>query len=293
MGIIPTVKLNNGVEMPELGFGVAALGNGQEFRRAMDSALENGYRMFDTAPFYENEAETGDVLRNCGIKREELFITTKLPNACHAYEDTVKAYDAALKNMGLDYIDLFLIHFPVPSVGKYHEAWRAMEKLYEDGRVRAIGVSNFQEKHLNKVFEIGHIVPQVNELECNPYLTVRPLCNFCRDKGIRVVNWFPLGGPRNPLVPYPVEDYKVLIDDPVMIKIGEKYGKSAAQVALRWAVQNDITPIPKSSNPVRIRQNMEIFDFTMSEGELAEVDALNHDRRLGPEPDLFDDMTMG
>ena len=293
MAIIPTVKLNNGVEMPQLGFGVAGLGNGPEFRAALDNALENGYRMFDTAPFYENEAETGELLRSCGVKREELFIVTKLPNACHAYEDTLKAFEAARKNMGLDYIDQFLIHFPVPSVGKYHEAWRAMEKLYRDGVVRSIGVSNFQEKHLNKILETGTIVPQVNELECNPYLSVRPLRQFCAEKGIRVVNWFPLGGPRNPLVPYPTDDFKVLIDDPVMIEIGAAHGKTSAQVALRWAVQNDITPIPKSANPARIRQNTEIFDFVLTDEEMARIDALDHDRRLGPEPDLFDDMTMG
>lgn len=293
MANIPTIKLNNGVEMPQLGFGVAGLGNGPEFRAAMNSALENGYRMFDTAPFYENEAETGELLRNCGVKREELFIITKLPNACHAYEDTLKAFHAALKNMGLDYIDQFLIHFPVPSAGKYHEAWAAMEKLYEDGLVRSIGVSNFQEKHLSKILETGHIVPQVNELECNPYLSVRPLRQYCAEKGIRVVNWFPLGGPRNPLVPYPVDDYKVLIDDPVMIEIGGAHGKSSAQVALRWAVQNNITPIPKSANPNRIRQNTEIFDFVLTDEEMARIDALDHNRRLGPDPELFDDMTMG
>ncbi len=294
MGVkIPTARLSNGVEMPQIGFGVAALGNGKEFYAAMDSALENGFRMFDTAPFYENEAEVGDVLRHCSVPREELFIATKLPNACHAYEDTLRAFDSALKNMGLDYLDLFMIHFPVPSVGKYPEAWKAMEKLYRDGKVRAIGVSNFQEKHLQKIFETGEIVPHVNELECNPYLTVRPLCNFCQENKIRVINWFPLGGPREPLVPYPTDDFKVLLDEPLLIQIGEKYGKSSAQIALKWAIQNQITPIPKSANPKRIRQNTELFDFEMTKEELEAIDALDHGRRLGPDPDTFDDMEMG
>lgn len=290
---IPVTTLSNGIPMPELGFGSAALGNGEEFRTAMDSAVSYGYRFFDTAPFYENEAEVGDFLRGCGVPREEFFISTKLPNACHAYEDTIAAFDQALKNMKLDYLDQYVIHFPMPMVGKYHEAWKAMEKLYKDGYVRSIGVSNFQEHHLQKIFETGEVKPHVNQLECNPYHTVRPLRLFCQDNGIRVVNWFPLGGPREPLVPYPVNDFKVLLEDPVLSEIGAKYGKTPAQTALRWAVENHITPIPKSANPKRILQNMEIFDFTMTSDELARIDALDHGRRLGPDPNTFDDMEMG
>lgn len=291
--LIPDITLSNGVSMPAMGFGVAGLGTGPQFYTAMESALENGYRFFDTAPFYENEGEVGQVLRTCGVPREELFIATKLPNACHAYEDTLKAFDAALKNMGLDYLDLYMIHFPMPMLGLYQEAWRAMEKLYHEGLIRAIGVSNFQEHHLQKIFETCEIKPHTNELECNPYLTVRPLCNFCRDNGIRVINWFPLGGPREPLVPYPMEHFKVLLEDPVLREIGENHGKSTAQIALRWAVQNGIVPIPKSENPVWVRQNREIFDFSLTDEELARIDALDHDRRLGPDPNTFDDMEMG
>lgn len=291
--LIPDITLSNGVSMPAMGFGVAGLGTGPQFYTAMESALENGYRFFDTAPFYENEGEVGQVLRTCGVPREELFIATKLPNACHAYEDTLKAFDAALKNMGLDYLDLYMIHFPMPMLGLYQEAWRAMEKLYHEGLIRAIGVSNFQEHHLQKIFETCEIKPHTNELECNPYLTVRPLCNFCRDNGIRVINWFPLGGPREPLVPYPMEHFKVLLEDPVLREIGANHGKSTAQIALRWAVQNGIVPIPKSENPVWVRQNREIFDFSLTDEELARIDALDHDRRLGPDPNTFDDMEMG
>ena len=195
--------------------------------------------------------------------------------------------------MKLDYLDMFLIHFPVPSVGLYHQAWQAMERLYREKVLRSIGVSNFQELHLQKIFDICEIRPQANELECNPYLTIRPLCRFCQEHGIRVINWFPLGGPRNPLVPYPTNDFKVLLDEPVLAEIGVNYGKTAAQVALRWAVQHDIVPIPKTSNPVRCRQNREIFDFSMTEEEMARIDALDHNRRLGPDPNTFDDMNMG
>ena len=291
--LIPSVTLSNGVSMPSLGFGVAGLGTGPEFYTAMESALENGYRFFDTAPFYENEGEVGQVLRSCGVPREELFIATKLPNACHAYEDTLKAFDAALKNMGLDYLDRYMIHFPMPMLGLYQEAWRAMEKLYREGLVRCIGVSNFQEHHLNKLFETCEVKPHTNEIECNPYLTVRPLCDFCRENDIRVINWFPLGGPKEPLVPYPVSDFKPLIEDEVLVEIGKKYGKSPAQIALRWAVDNHITPIPKSANPGRIRQNREIFDFSLTPEELSRIDSLNYDRRFGPDPNTFDDMEMG
>ncbi len=291
--LIPDITLSNGVAMPAMGFGVAGLGTGPAFYSAMDAALENGYRFFDTAPFYENEGEVGQVLRTCGIPREELFIATKLPNACHAYEDTLKAFDAALKNMGLDYLDLYMIHFPMPMLGLYQEAWRAMEKLYRDGLIRSIGVSNFQEHHLNKLFETCEIKPHTNEIECNPYLTVRPLCDFCQGNGIRVINWFPLGGPKEPLVPYPVSDFKLLIEDEVLVEIGEKYQKTPAQIALRWAIDNHISPIPKSANAGRIRQNREIFDFSLTPEELSRIDSLNYDRRFGPDPNTFDDMEMG
>jgi diketogulonate reductase-like aldo/keto reductase len=290
---IPDITLSNGVKMPALGFGVAALGNGQEFRKAVDSALDCGYRLFETAPFYGNESELGDVLRHCGVAREELFISTKLPNACHAYEDTIAAFHRALEGMGLDYLDMFLIHFPVPKLGLYPEAWRAMVKLYEQGLVRVIGVSNFQEKHLKVLFEKSDMKPMTNQIECNPYLSVAPLRKFCSDNGIRVMNWFPLGGPREPLVPYPTNDFKVLLEDPTLTAIGKKYGKSAAQVALRWAVQNSITPIPKSANPKRIRENTEIFDFELSQDDMDMIAQLDHERRLGPDPDEFDDMEMG
>lgn len=290
---IPSVTLANGVKMPSIGFGVAGLDNGPELKAALNAALAEGYRMFDTAPFYGNEAETAQFLLESGIPREELFIVTKLPNACHAYEDTIRAVEESLERMKLDYLDMYLIHFPVPSVGKYCEAWRAMEKLYKDGKIRAIGVSNFQEKHLDTLLASCEIVPMTNELECNAYLTIKPLRKYCEEKNIRVINWFPLGGPSQPLVPYPVADFPILREEPIVNSIGEKYGKTPAQVLLRWAVDGGMVPIPKSCNPGRIHQNRDIFDFALTAEELEQIDSLNYDRRFGPDPDTFDDLTMG
>lgn len=290
---IPTVTLSNGVEMPAMGFGVAGLGTGPDFYRAMDAALGEGYRFFDAAPFYENEAQVGEVIRSCGLPRAELFFSSKLPNACHRYDDALRAVDQCLKTTGLSYLDMFLIHFPVPSLDLYCEAWRAMERLYREGVIRVIGVSNFQECHLKRVFERCEIRPMTNEIECNPYLTVRPLCAFCQAEGIRVINWFPLGGPKEPLVPYPVAEFPYLLEEPVLRELGSRYGKSPAQIALRWAIDHQISPIPKSSNPARIRDNHSIFDFQLTAEDLARIDALNYDRRFGPDPNTFDDLTMG
>jgi diketogulonate reductase-like aldo/keto reductase len=290
---IPDITLHNGIKMPSLGFGTAGLDTGEKFENAMAAALEYGYRLFDTAPFYGNEAEVGKFLNGSGIPREGLFISTKLPNAAHAYDDTMEAVYTALENMGLDYLDMFLIHFPVPSVGLYPEAWKALIKLNEEGTINAVGVSNFEIEHLEKLYETSGIVPIVNQIECNPYLSLRPLREYCKNHGIRVMNWFPLGGPSEPLVPYPCDDFKVLVDDPVMIGIGEKYGKSSGQVSLRWAIQNDITPIPKSSKPERIAANRDIFDFELTADDMARIDALDHGRRLGPDPNTVDDMELG
>lgn len=290
---IPSVTLSNGVTMPALGFGVAGLGAGPTFFQAMDAALEEGYRFFDAAPFYENEAEAGQVIRGCGLPREELFFSSKLPNASHRYEDALRAVDQCLKVTGLDYLDMFLIHFPVPSLDLYPEAWRALERLYEEKVIRVIGVSNFQEKHLERLARTSAVTPMTNEIECNPYLTVTPLRDYCRERDIQLINWFPLGGPREPLVPYPVEQFPFLLEEPLLAELGTKYGKSPAQVALRWAVDRGIVPIPKSSNPGRIRQNREIFDFALTAEELERIEGLNYDRRFGPDPDTFDDLTMG
>jgi diketogulonate reductase-like aldo/keto reductase len=284
---IPTFTLRNGVEMPQIGYGSAMVNKGPELKKAIEAALEEGYRFFDAAPDYENEAEVGEALRESGVRREELFICTKLEDAFHKYEDALKAFNASLSGMGLDYLDLYVIHFPLPERDLYCDAWRALEKLYKEGLVRAIGLSNFHETHIQKIAENSEFRPMVNQLECNPYLTVKPLRDYCAKQDIRIVNWFPLGGPKIPRVPYPTQDHKVLLKDETLREIGEKYGKTVAQVALRWAVDEGMIPIPKSSNPERIRQNREIFDFSLTPDEIRRIDALDHNRRLGPSGDTY------
>lgn len=290
----PVVTLSNGVKIPQVGFGVAELGDAATIQTSIHTALDCGYRFFDDAPFYENEPEVGKVLRECGVPREELFICSKLPNACHAYDKTLKAFEASLKAMQLEYLDMYLIHFPVPSQDLYCEAWRAMEKLYKEGLVRVIGLSNFMEPHIQKVLDHCEIVPQTIELEVNPYYTTPNLRKMCKEHNIHVINWFPLGGPAHPLIPYPeYEDKRVLLEDEVIAEIAQKYHKTNAQIILRWAVENGMTPIPKSSKPHRIAENCNIFDFALTAEEVQRIDALNHDRRFGPDNYTYDDMTMG
>ena len=291
---IPEITLSNGVTIPHLGFGVAELKGMETIESAIHTALDCGYRFFDDAPFYENEPEVGKVLRESGVRREELFICSKLPNACHAYDKTLRAFDASMKAMGLDYLDMYLIHFPVPSQDLFCDAWRAMERLYREGVVKVIGLSNFMEPHIQKILDHCEIVPQTIELEVNPYYTTPNLRKKCRDNQMHVINWFPLGGPAHPLIPYPeYEDKRVLLEDVVIEEIAKKYGKTNAQVILRWAVENGMTPIPKSSKPHRIAENCDIFDFRLTPEEVARIDALNHDRRFGPDNYTYDDMTMG
>lgn len=286
-GKIPVYTLSNGVKMPATGFGTAALGDGEILQNSINAAVEEGLRFFDTAPFYYNEAAVGRALRNCGVPREELFICTKLENAHHAYDKALKAFDKSMKDMGLDYLDLYLIHFPAPALGLYQEAWKALETLYKEGRVKAIGLSNFYEHHMEKIFDMCEIMPMVNELECNPYRAIKETREFCAAHDIRVINWFPLGGPKNPLVPYPEENFKILVEDEVLADIGSAYGKTAAQVSLRWAVQKGVVPIPAAATREYIRQNAAIFDFELSSRDMERIEELNYNRRFGPDPDEY------
>ena len=289
---IPSTMLKNSKEkilIPQIGFGVAGIEK-NSMSKSISCAIKCGYRMFDNAPFYGNEGEVSAALKSTGIPRKDLFISTKLPNACHAYKDAIAACDKSLKIMDLDYLDMYMIHFPMPSLGIYSEAWSALEKLYKDGKALVIGISNFKKHHIETLLKGCSVKPMVNELEINPYNTQEPLRKFCQSEGIHVINWFPLGGPREPLVPYPVENFKFLLDDPYLREVGEKYDKSSAQIALRWAVEHNMTPIPKSQNPARILENLEIFDFALTCEEISKLDAMNHDRRLGPDSDLFDNL---
>ncbi|MBR6727734.1 MAG: aldo/keto reductase [Clostridia bacterium] len=288
---IPSAILKNspeGYSMPLEGFGVAAM-EPELLRSSLNEAVRAGFRFFDCAPEYGNEKEVGEVLRNCGVPREELFISTKLEGRDHAYDKAIAACEYSLKNMGLDYLDCYLIHWPMPEQGLFTEAWRALEDLQKAGKVRVIGLSNFKKHHIEEILKTCTIKPMANELEINPYHTQTALREYCQEQGMRVINWFPMGGPRNPLHPYPIENYKVLMEDELLQEIGNKYGKTIGQVALRWAIDHGITPIPKSSNAGRIQQNRDVFDFQLTAEEMAAIDALNHDRQMGPDSDTYNE----
>jgi len=306
--VFPVIKLSNGVVIPQIGFGCADFPQGPVLDKAVAVGLETGYRFFDNAPFYQTEAEVGAALRASGIDREELFISTKLPNSCHAFDDALRSFDDSLKRMGLDYFDMFLIHWPCPKQGRYTEAWRALEKLYKEGRVKVVGASNFQEKHLEKIFEMCEIKPMVNEIECNPYLSLAAQRRFHDEHDIRTVAWFPLGGPIGAIEPPssaidqsdPIQvilaeirrgniGKKVLLKDQILAGIAAKYGKTVPQIILRWHVESAVIPIPKSKNPERLIENSKVFDFKLAAADKAAIDALDHNRRLGPEPDLCED----
>lgn len=266
--------LHNGVRMPWLGLGVYKVQEGDEVIRSVRTALEVGYRHIDTAAFYQNEEGVGQAIRESGIPRDEIFVTTKVWNSDQGYESTLKAFDTSLKKLGFDYIDLYLVHWPVK--GKYKETYKALEKLYKDGFVRAIGVSNFQIHHLEDILADCEIKPMVNQVEFHPRLTQKPLLSFCKQHDIQLEAWSPLmrGGD--------------LLNEPTLVNIAQKYGKTSAQVILRWDLQHEVVTILKSVTPERIAQNANIFDFTLTKEEMDAIDALNENRRIGPDPDHFD-----
>ncbi|MGM7701425.1 aldo/keto reductase [Pseudalkalibacillus sp. Hm43] len=268
-----TVQLHNGIEMPRLGFGVFKVEEGSEVIDSVKTALEVGYRSIDTAAIYKNEEGVGQAIKDANVPREELFITTKVWNKDQGYESTLKAFDESLEKLGLDYVDLYLIHWPVE--GKYNDTWKAMEKLYEDGRAKAIGVCNFNVHHLEDLIKDANIKPMVNQIEFHPKLTQKDVRAFCDKENILVEAWSPLM-------------HGKLLDHPTLKEIGEKYGKSPAQVILRWDLQHNIITIPKSVNPSRIRENSELFDFILTDDEMKKIDQLNENERFGPDPDNFD-----
>ncbi|MFC0234082.1 aldo/keto reductase [Vagococcus entomophilus] len=268
-----TTKLANGVEMPKLGLGVWKVDSGAEVVNSVQWAIEAGYRAIDTAAVYKNEAGVGKGIAQSGIKREELFVTTKVWNSDQGYDQTLAAYEESLSKLNLDYVDLYLIHWPVE--GKYKETWRALETLYEAGKVRAIGVSNFKEHHLEDLLADAKIAPMINQVELHPLLNQEPLRKFCAQHGIAVEAWSPLGQGK-------------LLVRPELKAIGDKYGKTPAQVILRWDLQNNIFTIPKSVHKERIEQNAAIFDFELSAEDIATINDLNTNERFGPDPDHFD-----
>lgn len=273
MKITSVKKLANGVGMPFFGLGVWKADNDKEVVNAVKWALETGYTAIDTAAIYKNEVGVGQALKESGIKREEIFVTTKVWNEDQGYQETLDAHQASLDKLELEYVDLYLIHWPV--AGKYKETWRAMEKLYEEGKVRAIGVSNFHQHHLEDLLREAKIKPMVNQVELHPLLNQGALREYCKKEQIAIEAWSPLG-------------HGNLLSDPRLVAIGEKYGKSAAQVILRWDLQHDVITIPKSVNQERIKENAAIFDFKLTSDEMALIDTFNTGERFGTNPDTFD-----
>ncbi|MFE5880135.1 aldo/keto reductase [Streptomyces hydrogenans] len=270
---IPTVTLNNGVEIPQLGFGVFQVPD-EETTAAVSSALDAGYRSLDTAAIYGNEAGVGKALAASGISREELFVTTKLWNADQGHDATLRAFDDSLAKLGLDYVDMYLIHWPTPARDLYKETWKAIEKLVADGRVRTAGVSNFQPDHLKRLIDGADLVPAVNQVELHPGLQQNELRAVHAELGIATEAWSPLA------------QGAVLGDEAVTV-IADRHGKSPAQVVLRWHLQLGNIVIPKSVTPERIRQNLDVFDFTLTDDEMAALAGLDRDLRTGPHPDQF------
>ena len=272
MNIQSTKLLSNGEEMPVLGLGVYKMTNREETIEAITKALQVGYRAVDTAALYYNEEEVGEAIRHSGVAREELFVTTKVWNSDQGYDSTLRAFETSLKKLNMDYIDLYLTHWPVE--GKFVDTYRAIERLYDEKLIRVTGVSNHHEQHLQQILAKANTAPMVNQVELHPYLTQEPLRAFCEQNNIAVTAWSPLGRGG------------VLTDD-TLVKIGEVYGKSAAQVTLRWHLQNDIIVIPKSVTPSRIEENANIFDFELSSSEMQAINELNRNQRFGQNPENF------
>jgi diketogulonate reductase-like aldo/keto reductase len=264
-----TAELLNGIEMPRLGLGVWRAKDGQETESAVMAALKAGYRSIDTASMYENEQGVGRAIKASGIPREQVFVTTKVWNNEQGYESTIKAFRNSLDRLGMDYVDLYLVHWPV--VGQYKETYRALEELYDQGLVRAIGVSNFNIHHLEDLMGSCRIKPMVNQVEMHPLHTQKKLFAFCRKEGIQLESWRPLMQGR--------------LDLPLIAELAAKYGKTSAQVVLRWHLQLGVVTIPKSTQEGRIRENAGLFDFELEPEDMNRIDALNQNQRFGADPD--------
>ncbi|MFE9534548.1 aldo/keto reductase [Streptomyces sp. NPDC006691] len=273
MTSVPTITLNNGVRIPQLGFGTFQIPK-DETRETTLAALEAGYRHIDTAQMYGNEKEVGQAVRDSGLDRGDVFVTSKLNNDAHAHDDALAAFDRTMEELGLDHLDLFLIHWPLPGKGDFTETWKAMEEIYGSGRAKAIGVSNFQPHHLRRLMENGVVVPAVNQIEVHPYLTQDDVRAFGAEHGIATEAWSPIAQGK-------------VLDDPAINRIAERVGKSPAQVTLRWHIQRGDIVFPKSVTRKRIEENVDLFEFELTEGDLGEISALNRDERTGPDPDRF------
>lgn len=266
------VKLHNGVVMPYFGLGVFQTNSGEEVIEAVKAALLHGYRHIDTAAIYKNEAGVGEGIRKSGIAREEVFVVSKVWNKDQGYETTIDAFHQSLEKLKMEYLDLYLIHWPV--TGKFNDTWRALETLYSSGKVRAIGVSNFLQHHLEKLLLTCDVIPMVNQMEFHPFLLQQPLLNYCRDHEIQYEAWAPLMRGK-------------VFEIDLFNELARKYNKTEVQIVLRWNLQKDVVTIPKSARKDRIISNSEIFDFELSTEDMSKIDSLDCHERLGPDPDNF------
>ncbi|HEX4428640.1 MAG TPA: aldo/keto reductase [Frankiaceae bacterium] len=274
---IPTLTLNNGHTIPQLGFGVFQVPPDQVIE-PVETALEAGYRLIDTAAAYGNEDGVGKALANSGIDRDELFVTTKLWNNDHGFDQALRAIDTSLSKLGLDFVDLYLIHWPMPSQDQFVETWQALEKIYAEGRARSIGVSNFSVHFLNRLRSETTIVPAVNQIELHPRFPQDELRAYHQEHQIATEAWSPIGQGQG------------LLDDPILKSIADAHGKSPAQAVLRWHLQLGNIVIPKSVTPQRIRENLDVFDFELDDGEMALLSSMSgheHAGRIGPDPEHF------
>jgi 2,5-diketo-D-gluconate reductase A len=270
---VPSIRLNNGVQIPQLGFGVFQI-EPSDTAQAVRKALEVGYRHIDTAEMYGNEREVGQAVRDSGVPREEVFVTSKLNNDRHEPDVALKAFDQTLADLGFDQLDLFLIHWPLPKVGDFTETWRALEEIYASGRVKAVGVSNFQPHHLRRLLEQTTIVPAVNQIEAHPYLTQDEARAFNAEHGIATEAWAPLAKGK-------------VLDDRVVTRIAGRLDRTPAQVVLRWHIQRGDIVFPKSVTPERIAENFAVFDFELAEDDMTDITGANRNERTGPDPDKF------
>ena len=275
MTAIPDISLSNGQNIPQFGFGVFLV-KPEETVAAVSTALQVGYRHIDTAEMYGNEKEVGEAISRSDLDRADVFITTKLSNDAHEPDDARRAFDESLKALGVDYVDLFLIHWPLPTRydGDYVSTWKTLEEFYREGRARSIGVSNFQPRHLRRLHSESDIPPAVNQIEVNPYLTQEEVRGFCAEHQIAIEAWSPLARGN-------------VLSDPMVESVAQRAGKTPAQVVLRWHIERGDIIFPKSVTPDRIKENFDIFDFELPAEDVEAITLLNKDERTGPDPDKF------
>jgi 2,5-diketo-D-gluconate reductase A len=274
MSTVPSLVMNNGLQIPQLGFGVFLVPP-EQTKQAVTEALKAGYRLIDTAQGYRNEEGVGAAIAESDVPRDDLFITTKLTNSEHGYDTTLAAFDGSMDKLGIDVLDLFLIHWPLPMFDQYVETWRAFEKLLADGRVRSIGVSNFEIPHLQRLLAETDVTPAVNQIELHPEFPQEDLREFHQQHGILTESWGPLG------------QGKGLLENPQIVEVAQRKDRTPAQVVLRWHVQLGCVVIPKSVNPDRIRENIDIFDFELDDADMAEISKVRTGQRLGGDPNVF------